>query len=246
MQPRFAALLFTLGLADLAYVNLGLGRELFPDVEAPAAPVATPAPSREAAPVDVPEREPSAPSATLPEPVTHNDLPNAPSPPGAPIPPPPATPEIEAAPADDRAEVAPHAGVARSDSAPPPAEEPASDLPESKLTITFPDTASAWIGGRARADVLALAARLRDRRELRVHVIGHADARGTPEFNLNLGGRRARAVTELLARAGVPRDQIEMESRGEAEPRSLGTSERVWAANRRVEISIGTGRNETP
>ncbi len=223
MQPRLAALLFALGLADLAYVNLGLGRELFPDVAAPAVP---PAP-REPAPV--PERapprlapEPSPSPEPLPQPVTHNDVPHAPTPMDAVLPPPATAPELEAEPADTT-RVAPYAGV-----------------------ITFPDTASAWLTGRGREEVLALAARLRAHPELRIRVIGHADARGTREFNLDLGARRARAVTELLARAGVPRQQVELESRGEDEPRAVGASEPVWAANRRVEVRIETMRNETP
>jgi peptidoglycan-associated lipoprotein len=243
MQPRFAALLFTLGLADLAYVNLGLGRELFPEVEATESDLEPPAPDVQAPEPDIQPPEPNAPSAPPPGRVS-NDLPNAPSPPDAPDAPPTAAPELEAAPGDPSAQLAPHAGVARGNSMRP--DEPASELGESTLTVTFPDRASAWLGGRAREQVLALAAQLRDRPDLRARIIGHADARGTPEFNLNLGGRRARAVSELLARAGVPRQQLEIESRGEAEPRSLGSSERVWAANRRVEISIGTGRNETP
>jgi peptidoglycan-associated lipoprotein len=253
MQPRFAALLFTLGLADLAYVNLGLGRELFAEVEAPE-PDAEPSPSRQVEPAPeavpalapVPERpppEPNAPTAPSPAPVTRAELVTHESP-DTPSPPPAAPPEIEAAPADPTARLAPHAGVARSNFVPP--DGAPSELADSTLTVTFPDRASAWLGGRAREQVLALGARLRDRPELRARIIGHADARGTPEFNLNLGGRRARAVSELLARAGVPRQQLEIESRGEAEPRSLGSSERVWAANRRVEINIGTGRDETP
>jgi peptidoglycan-associated lipoprotein len=119
-------------------------------------------------------------------------------------------------------------------------------LPDTDLTVGFPDKATALLTSRARQKLLALAARLRKEPEYRVHIIGHADARGSREFNLNLGSRRARAVTELLIGAGVARRQIEAESRGEDEPRAVGASERVWAANRRVEITLGNDRSETP
>jgi outer membrane protein OmpA-like peptidoglycan-associated protein len=44
----------------------------------------------------------------------------------------------------------------------------------------------------------------------------------------------------------VRREQLQMESRGEDEPRELGTSEESWATNRRVELSIGIERSTTP
>jgi peptidoglycan-associated lipoprotein len=96
--------------------------------------------------------------------------------------------------------------------------------------------------GRARDELLTLAARLRAHPEYHIHIVGHADARGTREFNRDLGSRRAQAVFELLTRAGVARQQLETESRGEEQPRAVGTSESVWAVNRRVEITIGSER----
>jgi outer membrane protein OmpA-like peptidoglycan-associated protein len=138
-------------------------------------------------------------------------------------------------------------------SAPP--SGPSSDLqasesgraaPASAVLVAFPDKASSILTSRAREELLALAARLRAHPEDRVHIVGHADARGSREFNLDLGSRRARVVFELLVRAGVSRAQLVTESRGEAEPRVTGTSERVWAANRRVEISVGSEGSETP
>ena len=105
---------------------------------------------------------------------------------------------------------------------------------------------STGLSDEARAQLLQLAAQLRAHPDYRIHIVGHADARGSREFNLDLGSRRARAVTELLARAGVSREQLEMESRGEDQPKVDGNSEQIWAANRRVEISIGVERSTAP
>jgi outer membrane protein OmpA-like peptidoglycan-associated protein len=114
------------------------------------------------------------------------------------------------------------------------------------LTVAFPDTASALLTRAAREELLTLAARLRERPTYRLRLVGHADSRGTREFNKYLGGRRARAVFELLTAAGVAPEQLELESRGEEEPRVAGTSEEVLAVNRRVEIRIASERSETP
>lgn len=63
---------------------------------------------------------------------------------------------------------------------------------------------------------------------------GHADERGTREYNLGLGERRARAVEQYLTLQGVPASQIEIVSYGEERPAVQGHSEEVYAQNRRV------------
>ncbi len=73
-------------------------------------------------------------------------------------------------------------------------------------------------------------------RKFRVRVEGHADERGTREYNLALGERRANAVRAYLLAQGATRRQIEVISFGEEKPISSGHSERSWAQNRRVEI----------
>ncbi len=65
---------------------------------------------------------------------------------------------------------------------------------------------------------------------------GHADERGSTEYNLALGQRRADAVREYLTAGGVYSDQLEAISYGEERPRALGSNESAWAENRRVEI----------
>lgn len=77
---------------------------------------------------------------------------------------------------------------------------------------------------------------LRADRSLRVRLEGHADERGTREYNLALGERRANAVQAYLVAQGASRSQIEVISYGEEKPANMGHSESAWAQNRRVEI----------
>ena len=72
--------------------------------------------------------------------------------------------------------------------------------------------------------------------ELRVRLEGHADERGTREYNLALAERRANAVRAYLVAQGAVRAQIEVISYGEEKPANKGHSESSWAENRRVEI----------
>lgn len=65
---------------------------------------------------------------------------------------------------------------------------------------------------------------------------GHADERGTREYNLALGERRANAVASYLKIRGVSESQIEVVSFGEEKPVAMGNTEAAYAQNRRVEI----------
>jgi peptidoglycan-associated lipoprotein len=71
---------------------------------------------------------------------------------------------------------------------------------------------------------------------LRVRLEGHADERGTREYNLALGERRANAIRAYLVAQGASRSQVEVISYGEEKPLNSGHSESSWAQNRRVEI----------
>ncbi len=73
-------------------------------------------------------------------------------------------------------------------------------------------------------------------RYLRVRVEGHADERGTREYNLALGERRGNAVRTYLVAQGASRSQIEVISYGEEKPVNNSHNESGWAQNRRVEI----------
>ena len=71
---------------------------------------------------------------------------------------------------------------------------------------------------------------------LRLRLEGHADERGTREYNIALGERRANAVRSYLVARGASRSQIEVISYGEEKPAVLGGGESSWAQNRRVEL----------
>jgi peptidoglycan-associated lipoprotein len=72
-----------------------------------------------------------------------------------------------------------------------------------------------------------------------IRVEGHCDERGTTDYNLALGQRRADTVRKYLVTGGVSAGRITTTSYGEERPVDAGRSESAWAANRRVEILAG-------
>jgi peptidoglycan-associated lipoprotein len=70
----------------------------------------------------------------------------------------------------------------------------------------------------------------------KVRLEGHCDERGTREYNLGLGERRANAVLQALTSRGVGARQISVSSFGEERPVAMGHDESAWTQNRRVEI----------
>ena len=77
---------------------------------------------------------------------------------------------------------------------------------------------------------------------LRVLIEGHTDERGTEEYNLALGERRARAAYEFLLNLGVNANQLDMISMGKLHPAKEGSGESVWAMNRRDEFKVSKPR----
>ena len=69
-----------------------------------------------------------------------------------------------------------------------------------------------------------------------VRLEGHADERGSREYNIALGDRRAQSVRRILLFQGASSDQIETVSYGEEQPAEMGHSEAIWNKNRRVEL----------
>ncbi|HEY9090805.1 peptidoglycan-associated lipoprotein Pal [Parasphingorhabdus sp.] len=68
----------------------------------------------------------------------------------------------------------------------------------------------------------------------RITIEGHADERGTREYNLALGERRANAAKNYLASLGVSPDRMTTVSYGKERPEALGSNEAAWAQNRRA------------
>jgi len=92
----------------------------------------------------------------------------------------------------------------------------------------------------ARQTLARQAAWLRQRPDVAFSIEGHCDERGTREYNLALGERRARAAAAFLASEGIAPERIRTISYGKERPEALGSDEGSYAANRRaVSIAIG-------
>jgi peptidoglycan-associated lipoprotein len=72
--------------------------------------------------------------------------------------------------------------------------------------------------------------------EVSVRLEGHADERGSREYNIALGDRRAQSVRRVLLFQGASSDQVETVSYGEEKPAVMGHDEESWGMNRRVEL----------
>ena len=116
-------------------------------------------------------------------------------------------------------------------------EIPADDMTAGELpTVIYFDFDSAEV----RADFTDVVARhalmLANDSSMRVRLEGHADERGSREYNIGLGERRAQSVRRMLMIQGASASQISTVSFGEERPAAFGSDEDSWAQNRRVEI----------
>lgn len=107
--------------------------------------------------------------------------------------------------------------------------------PASLETVFYFDFDQATLTGKSRQDLDAQIARLK-KTTGPVRLEGHADERGTREYNIALGERRANAVADYMAINGIPRYRIETVSYGEERPAAFGQSESSYGKNRRVEL----------
>ncbi len=114
-----------------------------------------------------------------------------------------------------------------------PLNDPASPL--AKRVIYF-DYDSNNIRAEDRATIEAHAQYLAQRGNVKVTLEGHADERGSREYNIALGERRSNAVRDMMSLLGVSAAQVASVSYGEERPAVLGDDESAWRMNRRVEI----------
>ncbi len=77
--------------------------------------------------------------------------------------------------------------------------------------------------------------------DLEIRITGHADERGSDEYNLALGNRRALAAKRYLTDRGIAESRIMTSSLGEERPIAMGANEEAWAQNRRDEFTIISG-----
>jgi peptidoglycan-associated lipoprotein len=76
---------------------------------------------------------------------------------------------------------------------------------------------------------------------LRVEISGHCDERGTDEYNMALGMRRAVSAKQFLVDRGIAESRIAVRSRGEEQPLDPGHNEEAWTQNRRGEFRVTSG-----
>lgn len=147
------------------------------------------------------------------------------------------------------AEPAPTAPPAREQVVQPqPVEE--SKVPEGKeeaaaqaakgasLQTVYFDYDAFTLSDQARDALAQNADILKKRKGARVQLEGHTDERGSDEYNLALGEKRAAAAKKYLTAMGVPGDSLSIITYGEEKPAAQGSSEEAWAKNRRVEFVV--------
>ena len=88
----------------------------------------------------------------------------------------------------------------------------------------------------ALSDLLKVSRLMKDNLKYTLLVEGHADERGTREYNLALSERRAKAVEDFLSASGVSSFNVEVVGYGEEKPVDNGSNESAWSQNRRAEL----------
>lgn len=95
---------------------------------------------------------------------------------------------------------------------------------------------------RAALDILMEnAAYIMGTQDYRVLIEGHCDERGTIDYNLSLGEKRAKAVYDYLVNYGISRNRLEYVSYGKERPFDPGHNEQAWAMNRRAHFRVLPG-----
>lgn len=115
------------------------------------------------------------------------------------------------------------------------AERAAAEAAANLGTVFYFDFDQATLSADTRATLDAHLALLKDNNK-KVRLEGHADERGTREYNMALGERRANAVANYLIINGVARYRVETVSYGEERPVDSASNESAWSQNRRVEL----------
>ena len=124
-----------------------------------------------------------------------------------------------------------------SDTSSEAASDPMSDLdigePYVKIYFDYDQDA---LREDALSDLLKVSRLMKDNLKYTLLVEGHADERGTREYNLALSERRAKAVEDFLSASGVSSFNVEVVGYGEEKPVDNGSNELAWSQNRRAEL----------
>ena len=121
-------------------------------------------------------------------------------------------------------------GASASRSGPTPGSQ--EDLVASAGDRVFFALDSSSLDDSARSTLTAQSGWLAKNPQVSVRVEGNADERGTQEYNLALGSRRAKAARDMLVAKGVSSSRITTISNGKEKPVALGSDEQAWAQNR--------------
>jgi len=116
--------------------------------------------------------------------------------------------------------------------------QPVTGIPDqllAKRSVYF-DFDSNAVKDEYRGMIQAHSRFLSDNRDKKVRIEGNCDERGSREYNLALGQRRAEAVKKIMVVLGVADNRIETVSYGEEKPVAMGHDEAAWAQNRRADI----------
>lgn len=116
--------------------------------------------------------------------------------------------------------------------------QPKAEKPETKLeTVTvYFDFDSQELRSDAKNILNDLSVQMRNNSKVFLAIEGHCDERGTTEYNLALGEKRALAVKEYMMNSGIDKSRLSSVSYGEEKPAASGHDEQSWAKNRRAEI----------
>jgi peptidoglycan-associated lipoprotein len=108
------------------------------------------------------------------------------------------------------------------------------ELQKQQAVNVYYEFDSSMLDDKARGTLQQAAQFLTKRPSVRVRLEGHADERGTSEYNLALGERRANTARDYLVSLGVPGDRLQVLSRGEEQPVCTESNEGCWSQNRRA------------
>jgi peptidoglycan-associated lipoprotein len=120
--------------------------------------------------------------------------------------------------------------------APTPTPQPPPPRREIQAASVYFAFDSSDLMGEARSTLQSFYEELRNRPDVAVRIEGNCDERGSSEYNLALGQRRADVAKGYLARLGVPASRITTVSNGEEKPRATGRDEDAWRENRRDDL----------
>lgn len=118
---------------------------------------------------------------------------------------------------------------------PPPEDVPMGSFTPETVYFAFDDYT---LNMDSQERLNALADYMKSSQNVTVQVEGHCDERGSVEYNLALGERRAQSVVNYLVTLGIDASRLRAISYGEERPSSDGSSEDSWAQNRRAEFVV--------